>query len=63
MLILSKKNQHYSLAAQTRVANELVYVEENDNAIMRRLENVAKSYRAEKFAIRVAIINLSPESP
>lgn len=43
MLILSKKNQHHSLAAQTRVANELVYVEENDNAIMRRLENVAKA--------------------
>ena len=44
MLILSKKNQNHSLATQTRVANELVYVEENDNAIMRRLENVAKSH-------------------
>lgn len=46
MLILSEKAKQSSLAARERAANELVYVEENDNAIVRRLAEEAKRYDA-----------------
>lgn len=44
MLIISTKNKDGLLAARERAANEPVFVEDNDNAIIRRLEELAKHY-------------------
>ena len=44
MLIISEKYKDSSLVARIRATNELVYVENNDNAIIRRLTELAEQY-------------------
>lgn len=44
MLIISSPNPDNSLAARERAAGELVFVEKDDNAALRRLESEAENY-------------------
>lgn len=44
MLIITINNKDCSLAARARVANEPVFIEDNDNAVIRRLEQLADYY-------------------
>ncbi|MBR6592362.1 MAG: hypothetical protein IKK81_07070 [Prevotella sp.] len=44
MLIISAKKNDHSLAAREKAAGELVFVEKDDNAAIRRLKEEAKNY-------------------
>lgn len=44
MLIISTNNENNSLVAREKAAGELVFVENDDNAAIRRLKNEAKKY-------------------
>lgn len=44
MLIISTNNENNSLVAREKAASELVFVEKDDNAAIRRLKNEAKKY-------------------
>ena len=44
MLIISTNNENNSLVAREKAAGELVFVEKDDNAAIRRLKNEAKKY-------------------
>ena len=44
MLIISTNNENNSLVAREKAASELVFVEKDDNAAIRRLKNDAKKY-------------------
>ena len=44
MLIIAANIQNSSLVARERAAGELVYIEDNDNAIVKRLREIASNY-------------------
>ena len=44
MLIVSTTNQNHSLAAREKAASEVVLLENDDHAVIRRLEKEAEAY-------------------
>ena len=44
MLIINASIKNSSLAARERAAGELVFVEDNDNAVVKRLIETARNY-------------------